>query len=341
VDRLAAVGKICVDDTPRSLTSCAGSDVYGTLRYVPRSKRSDLELLRMAAELWDAEEQEIGYLARLFAQTSLPYRDPGDVPAWGRRNGNLVLVVQPGMTIDKDGVPRSIGYPFGTVPRLVLTWLSTEAVRTKSRDLVLGESLAEFMRSLELTPTGGHNGTITRLRRQMERLFQATLSARWEGDASREAGGRLNVASSYDLWWTDKDPNQPALMPSVVRLSAEFFEEVTKHPVPLDVGALRALRGSALRLDVYAWLTYRMSYLQRPTTVPWPSLRAQFGSDLADTKQGRAQFRRDFERHLRQVLLVYREAEVETSASGVVLRPSLTHVPLKGTREFRRALMRG
>jgi hypothetical protein len=135
-------------------------------------------------------------LARLFAQTSLPYRDPGDVPAWGRRNGNLVLVVQPGMTIDKDGMPRSIGYPFGTVPRLVLTWLSTEAVRTKSRDLVLGESLAEFMRSLELTPTGGRNGTITRLRRQMERLFQATLSARWEGDASRETGGRLNVASS-------------------------------------------------------------------------------------------------------------------------------------------------
>ena len=117
---------------------------------MPRPKRSDLELLRVAAELWDAEEHEIGYLARLFAQTSLPYRDPGDVPAWGRRNGNLVLVVQPGMTIDKDGVPRSIGYPFGTVPRLVLTWLSTEAVRTKSRDLMLGESLSQFMRSLDL-----------------------------------------------------------------------------------------------------------------------------------------------------------------------------------------------
>jgi hypothetical protein len=33
--------------------------------------------------------------------------------------------------------------------------------------------------------------------------------------------------------------------------------------------------------------------------------------------------------------VVYREAEVDVSASGVVLRPSLTHVPLKGTREFR------
>jgi Plasmid encoded RepA protein len=129
-------------------------------------------------------------------------------------------------------------------------------------------------------------------------------------------------------------------MPSVVRLSAEFFEEVTQHPVPLDFGALRALRGSSLRLDIYAWLTYRMSYLQRPTTVPWESLRAQFGSDLADTKQGRAQFRRDFERHLREVVLVYREANVETVPTGVLLRPSLTHVPLKGTREFRTQLLR-
>jgi hypothetical protein len=293
---------------------------------MPRSKRDSLELLRTAAELWDADVHEIGYLARLFTQTSLPYRDPGDVPAWGRRNGALVLVVQPGMTIDASGMPCSIGYPFGTVPRLLITWLSTEAVRTKSRELNLGASLADFMRQLDMTPTGGRSGTITRLRKQMERLFQATLSVRWEGDGTREIGGRLNVASSYDLWWADTDPDHPALMPSTVRLSAEFFEEVTQHPVPLNLDALRALRGSSLRLDIYAWLTYRMSYLRRRTEVPWESLRAQFGSNLANTKQGRAQFRRDFERNLREVVVVYREANVEVSSGGVVLLPSPTHV---------------
>lgn len=299
---------------------------------MPDPRPRDLQLLRDAAELWDAEGQEVGYLARLFTQVALPYRDPGDVPAWGRRNGDLVLVVQPGMTIAKDGTPRPIGYPYGTVPRLLLTWLSTEAVRTQNPELVLGTSLAEFMRNLDLVPTGGRNGTITRLRKQMERLFQATLSVRWEGDASREAGGRLNVASAYDLWWADRDPQQPALLPSTVRLSAEFYTEVTQHPVPLDVGALKALRGSALRLDIYAWLTYRMSYLRRPTTVPWEALKAQFGSNLADTKQGRAQFRRDFAKHLREVLVVYRDADVDATPAGVVLRPSRTHVPLRGLR---------
>lgn len=296
-----------------------------------RSKRDALDFVRVAAALWDADAPDVGYLARLFTQTSLPYRDPGDAPAWGRRNGNLVLVVQPGMTIDQAGQPRSIGYPFGTVPRLLLTWLSTEAVRTQSRELYLGASLAEFMRQLDMTPTGGRGGTITRLRKQMERLFQATLSVRWEGDNAREVGGRLNVASSYDLWWAPTAPDQLALMPSTVCLSSEFFDEVTQHPVPLNLAALRALRGSALRLDIYAWLTYRMSYLRRRTEVPWGALRMQFGSNLADTKQGRAQFRRDFDRHLREVLVVYRDANVEISPGGVVLLPSRTHVPLTST----------
>jgi Plasmid encoded RepA protein len=230
------------------------------------------------------------------------------------------------MTIDRDGQPRSIRYPYGTIPRLLLTWLSTEAVRTQSDELTLGSSLAEFMRTLELQPTGGRNGTITRLRTQMERLFQATLSVRWEGDTNRDAGARLNVASAYDLWWADSNPGQPALLPSSVRLSGEFFREVTEHPVPLDLRALRALRGSPLRLDIYAWLTYRMSYLRRRTEVPWEGLRAQFGSNNADTRQGRAQFRKDFERNLREVVLIYRDANVEVANGGVVLLPSRTHV---------------
>ena len=117
---------------------------------MPKSRRTELDRLRAAAEIWDQDLPEVGYLARLFTQTSLPYRDPGDVPAWGRRNGSLSLVVQPGMRIDQSGKPVSIGYPYGTIPRLLLTWLSTEAVRTQSAELSLGSSLAEFMRSLEL-----------------------------------------------------------------------------------------------------------------------------------------------------------------------------------------------
>lgn len=302
------------------------------------SSARNLEQARAVAELWTAEEQEIGYLAKLFSQTSLPYQDPGDIPVWYRRNGALTLTVQPGMLIDAAGNAKSLGYPYGTVPRLLLTWLSTEAVRTKSPELVLGASLTDFMRKLELTPTGGKTGTITRLRRQMERLFQSTLSVRIDdGDPDHQAGAKLSVASSYDLWWAKDSADQPSLMPSTVRLSYEFFQEVTSRPVPMDLGALRVLRRSPMRLDIYAWLTHRMSYLQRPTVISWDLLRLQFGSNLKDTKQGRSQFKRDFERHLQQVLAVYRDARVEILDTGVMLKPSLTHVRFKGIRALERS----
>ena len=297
-----------------------------------RPRRSELDLLRAAAEVWDQDDQTIGFLARLFAQTSLPYRDPGDVAMWGRRNGNLSLVVQPGMVVERDGTGRSLGYPFGTIPRLLLTWMSTEAVRTKSPELALGASLADFMRALDLQPSGGRNGSVGRLRTQMERLFQATLSVRWDGDGSRESGGRLNIASAYDLWWAGRNPEHPTLMPSTVRLSADFFNEVVTRPVPVDVKALRALRGSPLRLDLYCFLTYRASYLRRRTEIPWESLRAQFGSNNANTPQGRAQFRKDLERNLREVLLVYREMRCEITKVGLLLLPSPTSVPMCNLR---------
>ncbi|MFI5782622.1 replication protein RepA [Nocardia sp. NPDC051570] len=302
------------------------------------SSSRDLELARAAAELWTADSQEIGYLAKLFSQTSLPYKDPGDdAPVWFRKNGALTLTVQPGVAVDTKGKARSLGYPYGTVPRLLLTWLSTEAVRTKDPELMLGASLTEFMQKIDMTPTGGSNGTITRLKRQMERLFQATLSVRVDdGDPDHQAGAKLSVASAYDLWWTKGFDDQPSLMPSTVRLSYEFFEEVTSRPVPMDLGALRALRQSPMRLDIYAWLTHRMSYLERPTTVSWELLRGQFGSNLADTKQGKQQFKRDFIRNLQAVLLVYRDANVEITDTGIMLKPSLTHVRFKGLRAIER-----
>ena len=58
-----------------------------------------------------------------------------------------------------------------------MAWLSTEAVRTQSRELVLGRSLSEFMRSLGInSDSSGVRGEQTRLRNQMNRLFGCTVS---------------------------------------------------------------------------------------------------------------------------------------------------------------------
>ena len=45
----------------------------------------------------------------------------------------------PGINLNTE---KSYGYPYGTIPRLLLFWMTTEATRTKSRRLELGNSLA-------------------------------------------------------------------------------------------------------------------------------------------------------------------------------------------------------
>ncbi len=118
-----------------------------------------------------------------------------------------------------------------------------------------------------------------------------------------------------------------------MRLSDEFFEEVTNRPVPLDMQALRLLKGSPMRLDIYVWLTYRMSYLRRPTAVTWDQLRLQFGTQ-AQTRAARHAFKNDFLGHLTRVLAVYPAAQVEETDTGLRLSPGRPHVSRNGRRSL-------
>jgi Plasmid encoded RepA protein len=277
-------------------------------------------------EVITAEVSEVGYAARLFAQLSLPYRDPGAVPEWVRRNGSLELVVQPGRTIDPRGKPVR-AYPYGVMPRLLVTWMATEAVRTKEPILVLGGSLSSFLQRLHLPRSAGPRGSIGRLRDQMTRLFGARVVVYGMTDHF-DAMAAVALADGYQLWWSPRRPTDEPLWQSTVTLSEPFFRSVIEAPVPVDLDALAELRGSALRLDIYTWLTYRMSYLQKPTTVPWASLAFQFGGNYEQLRQFKAQFLRQ----LAAVQVVYPTAKVEPTAAGLVLRPSPPHVRARGLK---------
>jgi len=280
----------------------------------------------IAAEVFAYELEEarragaIGYLARVLVQATMPHSNPGDVAAWGRQNGSLSLVIQPGIRLVA-GQPRSIGLPYGAIPRLLLAWVTTEAVRTRQRQLLLGDTLSGFMRQHDLTPTGGRWGTIPRLREQMRRLFASTIACSYDG-AHGVAGAKLDVASEYSLWWDPEQPDQAALWHSSVTLGARFYDEVISRPVPIDMRTLKALKRSPLALDVYAWLTYRFSYLQKPVTVPWEALQLQFGCDYKLTRQ----FRAKFTGALAKVHTHYPEARVDIAPSGLLLQPSPTHI---------------
>lgn len=260
-----------------------------------------------------ADADELAFMARMLVQATLPHSDPGDVREYGRVNGDYRLVIQPGI---------GTGIPYGSYPRLVLAWITTEAVRTRRPRLVLGESLSAFMRELGIIPTGGRWGSITRLREQMKRLFSARMAAVYAGDDAFRLS-TMEIATDVDLWWTPKDPEQAAMWQSTVTLGDRFFQAITERPVPVDMRVLRALKKSPLGLDLYTWLTYRVSYLDRPAEIPWTLLHAQFGADYAEVKD----FTKKAKRELVKIGVVWPDLRYELPRGRLVLHPCRTHVP--------------
>ena len=286
------------------------------------------DLLDAATEIEQQDAREagaVGYAARLWAQLSLPYKDPRDAGLWIRRNGSLTLRVMPGMVGAKGS--ESLGYPYGVLPRYILTWMSTEAVRTRSPELQLGNSLNDFMRRLGLTATGGRNGTITRLNDQMRRLLTSSMYVEdnREGDSRWGiAGAHFSVATGFKLWYDDKDRTaEKPLWGSTITLGDAFYESIVAAPVPVDTRALAALAGSPMKIDMLVWLSHRLGYVRRTQLVPWASLAEQFGSDYARLRD----FKSIVLKQLRDVLAVYPGANVNVTDDGLLLSPSPTAIP--------------
>jgi len=194
-------------------------------------------------------------------------------------------------------------------------------VRTQSRELVLGDSLSRFMRSLDLVPTGGRWGTVGRLKDQTRRLFASTISASY-ADKEKYAETGYRLADKTMLFWDSGNTEQAGLWQSTVTLSDAFYREVTEHPIPVDLRAIRALKRSPMALDIYCWLTYRASYAKRPSTIPWPALAVQFGAEYGRVRDFKAAFLAE----LRKVKLVYPEASLAATDTGLLVKPSKPHI---------------
>jgi len=93
--------------------------------------------------------------------------------------------------------------------------------------------------------------------------------------------------------------------------------------------AMKALKKSPLALDVYFWLTYRLSYLRQARVIPWAALQMQFGSSYAADAHGLRDFKRAFLRELKKVSVLYPKAKVGEGDGGLKLMPSATHIPLR------------
>lgn len=282
-------------------------------------------ILDTAVELrMEPNSVEIAFMAQALVKATLPHSDPGNVPIWGRTNGKLSLTIKSDWKLDFDTKKHySVGIPYGTVPRLLLFWITTEAVKTKSRRLELGSSLSAFMRELGLTPTGGRWGSITRLREQMNRLFRAKISFELHQETDSEQGQAwidMQVTSKGELWWTHHQSDQPNLWKSWIELSDSFFEAICTAPVPIDLRALKALKNSSMALDLYAWLNYRTFTSQRKKKeqfIPWNGLVQQLGANYTDIDN----FRKKAKIAIKKVLMVCPKINIKFVDGGLIILP--------------------
>lgn len=281
---------------------------------------SQLEKILDAAQAIASDRptpQDTAWLARQLVQATLPHSDPKDAPAWVRHNGNLTLTIQPAYEQGK-----SLGIPYGTIPRLLLFWITTEAIKHQSRRLELGNSLSDFMRELDIVPTGGRWGTITSLRKQIKRLFAARISFDYT-DKKTHATKWLNmdVAPKGELWWDYKEPEKGSLFNSWIQLGEEFYEAITAAPVPVDMRALKVLRKSPLALDLYAWATYSAyaaNQNNKPRSVSWDLLHKQFGSEYAEVRN----FQTKAVHAFKKIGIVYPDLKWKPVRGGICIMPS-------------------
>ena len=320
--------------------------IEGRGRAMSARARHHFTTLRQVTQLIEASEAEpdLGFMARLLALCSLPRTNPRDRLQYERSNGpyKLCMIAGSGKKL-----------PFGNVPRLLLAWVCSEAVRTQSRELVLGRSLYEFMRKLGMADrsgsaswssaapsmsscessawpiaVGARAGDRARLKNQMRRLFTCSVQLVY-AEGEHEVVVSSFIAERADFWWSVRKPDAPVLWDSTIELGEKFFQEIIAHPVPLDMHILKALKRSPLGLDLYFWLVYRTFVIKTPLTLTWRQLYRQFGAEAAQAGNRNTvnRFRSACLRELKKIKRAWPGLNYHTVTGGLVIEPSPPRIP--------------
>jgi hypothetical protein len=279
--------------------------------------RHKQRLLDTSTDIRNTPPDRIDFLHTVQCQCGIPYKNPGDdVREWDRQQGNASLRIEAGSAIDPEsGGFVKLGLPYGEKPRLVLIHLATEAVRTGSPVVDVEESMTAFARSLGLETNGQQ---LRSLKDQLARLAAATLRM-GVIEEGRAVQVNTQFVAAFDLWFP-KQADQRVLWPSTVRLSAEYFQTLGQHAVPLDHRAIAALASSSMALDTYVWLAQRLHRVSpsKPQFITWDSLHDQFGQGFNRIRD----FRRRFIQVLHHVTSAYPAARITADDGGVTLSHS-------------------
>lgn len=285
--------------------------------------RADFALIEAAANIatnpvpeWD----NWSYYHAILCQVGFP-RSQVDGTQFIRQSGEAWVNLQAGV-LDEGKGPVQQPIPYGVLPRLVMAWISTFAVRNKEREILIGDSASDFLSLMGMDDQGARHKT---LRKQMHALAACRVQLGFRGDTYNG-----QPVKKFSTWAPDGGAKQRALWPGSLVLDQEYFDTLMEHAVPLDNRAMMGLKGSALALDVYAWLAQRLHRIEgKGVILHWKSLREQFAQEYTG-KDADKDFKKKFIPALNKVLAVYPSANVKTVRGGLLLLGSAPPIPLKG-----------
>jgi hypothetical protein len=238
-------------------------------------------LAEIACAVMSDERGERAFAHPVMCLTTLPHRSRPVREVWIRSNGPATLTIQP--TSDRHG--QYFGVPYGSKARLILLFLQTEAVKSASRQIELGQSMRAWLSRMGVA-IGGKN------------LAEVT---NWQDTIVR---GSFQGGKDGEIL--------------AVEISESFYRAIKDHPVPVSEAAIRALGEQSLAIDLYLWLAYRLHVLDRPVALSWAALHAQFGGGVQQVKHWKPRFLRN----LAAAMAAYPAAKAEVTKQGVRLHPS-------------------
>ena len=281
------------------------------------------EVVEAATTYMSDEDNALGFAYSGWAQCALPLKKLAPEARWEIATNRVRLVVEPGLRLPQgaiDSPMEHVGVPYGAHARLILLYLQTEALRTGSREVELGRSLRDWLSRIGVS----YGGTTGRLvRDQAERISRCRLTFHIQGTGSASALVNQTIVDKALFFDNGERGAQGQLSLEAAKLSEGFFEQLQKHPIPLEEAAIRALNNNAAALDAYIWLTYRLHILPCERLVTWAALKRQFGGSYRELFH----FKPRFMQSLQLAAAVYPGAKIEVVEEGVILKPSASPVP--------------
>lgn len=288
-------------------------NLSASLPKITFQRKRHLQIVKLAGDLAEQTREEadaLGFMSRLLIMVNLPYRNPGkNCKNWYRQNHNVSIDIVPAY---KKG--KCLGLPYGTYPRLILAYLATQAVKTQSPEIFLGKSFGGFLKTLNIHDGGKQ---YKQMQKQLERMLSASFSWTYQNN-EKETRINVQVSSKSELWWNPKTPEQKTLWESYIRLNTDFFNEIIRNAVPLDLRVLAILKNSPLGLDMYMFIAWRTFKLNKPVYVSWESLQEQLGAQYVDLKE----FARKCRTHIKRIQAICPTFNINFLKGRLCLHPS-------------------